>query len=68
MALAEVPFFLSHGEAARAPQDVVDLVRALVGVDLLGLAGEEAVGVVEEVWRVEDGVLLHLLLGELRDV
>src|SRR5215217_7369190 len=64
VACAEIPLLLSHGEATRTSQDVVDLVRALVGVDLLELAGEEAVCVVEEVRRVEEGVLHHLLLGE----
>jgi len=48
LALAEVLFLLAHREVARAPHDVVDLVRTLVGVELLGLAGEEAVGILEE--------------------
>jgi hypothetical protein len=39
---AEVLLLVADGEATGAPEDVVDLVRAFVGVDLLGLAGQEA--------------------------
>ena len=64
VAFPEVLLFFADRKASRALQDVVDLVRVLVGVDLLGLARQETVRVIEEPFGVEEAVFLQLLLRE----
>src|SRR5207237_8345923 len=61
VARAHLPLVVAHADAPPAREDVVELVADGVTVSCLLLARLEAVGVAEEVRRVDQADLLHLL-------
>src|SRR5581483_4773385 len=68
---ADVALLVADADARRPGDDVVELVADRVPVPRLLLPRLEAVGVAEEVRRVDEADLLHLLRrerGERRDV
>src|SRR5215510_3779739 len=66
LALAQFPRLVSDDERSAPVQHVIDLVLALVRVDFLLLPRFQAINVAEEILRLEEIDLPHLLAGKLR--